>query len=398
MNNLVVVLLVISTSLIVLSGCALSSPTNLPKTEPTIEVILTGLENPRGIAVGPAGELFVTEAGTGFDAVDPTENTGKLTVFSDRNGDGDYDDPGEFERWFSHFPTYNANQFFRTHRDEVSGAAEVLLHRDGRLFLSVDGGLDDIALFEISPEGRVGRNLYPRSNLNGLAFDAQEEHIYGAASTANRLVEISLDGEIREVVAFPLLDSGQQAVPAGVSLDSETGDVLVALFSGAAVDDETGEVVPFFPGEAKIVRVNPQTGAFTDEITGLTTVVDLAADANGNIFVVELTSAAADPLPVLFDLFDPDAPPLHGGYLRFSGRVTLYPPGGELPRVLADGLDMPTNITLAQAPTGTGEVADVLYISTGQGTPSRPIPGPDGATTIVGEVVRISNYLNEARE
>ena len=43
---------------------------------------------------------------------------------------------------------------------------------------------------------------------------------------------------------------------------------------------------------------------------------------------------------------------------------------------------MPTNITLA--PDGS------LYVSTGQGTPNRPIPGPDGPTRIVGEVIRIT--------
>jgi hypothetical protein len=116
-------------------------------------------------------------------------------------------------------------------------------------------------------------------------------------------------------------------------------------------------------------------------------VVDVAIDESGNIYVVEMTSGYADLLPVTFDLFDPDAPPLHGGYKRYSGRVTLYPADGGPPRVLADGLDTPSNITLA--PDGA------LFVSTGQGTPGRPIPGPDGPTTIVGEIVRITNFLSE---
>ena len=33
-----------------------------------------------------------------------------------------------------------------------------------------------------------------------------------------------------------------------------------------------------------------------------------------------------------------------------------------------------------------------LYISAGQGTPGRPIPGPDGPTTIVGAILRITDY------
>ncbi|RME41980.1 MAG: hypothetical protein D6791_18920 [Chloroflexi bacterium] len=369
-----------------LSSCAaspapaVSAPTPMPG--PRVEVLLSGLDNPRGIAIGPDGELYVAEAGTGYDAVDPQDMTGKLTVYHDRNGDGDFDDEGEVDRWFSHLPTYNALQFFASRRDEVNGPADVLLHRDGRVFLSVDGGLDKIALYEISPDRRIGRNLAGRSNMNSIAFDLEQEHIYAAASTANQLYRISLAGEIEELVTFPELAHGQQAVPAGVAVDPRNGDVLVALFSGNARDESTGEYIPFVPGDAKVVRVDPVTGTFRDEITGLTTVVDVAIDREGNIYTVELASMYADLLPKLFDLFDPEAPPLHGGYLRFSGKVTLYPADGSQPRVLAQGLDMPTNITIGPA--------HELYVSVGQGTPGRPIPGPDGPTTIVGQILRIT--------
>ncbi|NOX62775.1 MAG: hypothetical protein GXP42_12640 [Chloroflexi bacterium] len=374
-----------------LAGCgssALAPPTLEPTpTPPRITVILTDLQNPRGVAVGPEGELYVAEAGTGYDAADPQKMTGKLSVFRDLNRDGDFMDEGEMERWFSHLPTYNALQFFNSRRDEVNGPADVLLHEDGRVFLSVDGGLDKIALYEISPDGRIGRNLAGRSNMNSIAFNLDQTHIYAAASTANQLYDISLDGEIREAVTFPELAHGQQAVPAGVAVDPRNGDVLVALFSGNVRDPSTGNFIPFMPGDAKIVRVNPETGEFQDEITGLTTAVDVAIDEEGNIFTVEMASIYADLLPKLFDLFDPDAPPLHGGYRRFSGKITLYPADGGEPRVLADGLDMPTNITIG--PDGE------LYVSVGQGTPGRPIPGPDGPTRIVGQVLRIERFDHE---
>jgi glucose/arabinose dehydrogenase len=163
--------------------------------------------------------------------------------------------------------------------------------------------------------------------------------------------------------------------------------VLLALFSGRVQDNETGETIPFVDGDAKIVRVDIKTGQLTDEITGLTTAVDVAMDEAGNIIVVELAATSTDLLPSTFDLFDPHAPLVHGGYLRFSGQVTLFPSKGGPPRVLATGLDAPTNVTIG--PDGS------LYISTGQGTPGRLIPGPDGPTTIVGEVIRITNYLRE---
>ena len=348
---------------------------------PKVEVMLTGLDNPRGVAVGPAGELFVAEAGTGHARVDPT---GRLTRYEDLNGDGDFDDSGEAERWFSRFPSYNAQHFAGSVRDEVGGPSDLLLHSDGRLYLTLDGGFEKRKLYEISPEGRIGRNLVSRGGvMNSIAFDRDQERIYVAESSFNRLIEVTFDAEFREVTIFPELASGQEAVPAGLTVDPRTGEVLVALFSGATVDPDTDEVILFIPGDAKVVRVDPLNGAFEDEIVGLTTAIDVAVDSAGNLYVVEMATELLDPFPLDFDLSDPNAPPVHGGYRRFSGRVTMFPSGGGDPIVVVEGIDTPTNITL-------GPECE-LYISTGQGTPARPIPGPEGPTRIIGQVLRITN-------
>jgi len=375
------------------AGCGTSfsgSASDQGDLTPTVEVILTNLENPRGIVVFENGDLLVTEAGTGLRSVDPTLWSGKLTRFSDINGDGDFNDEAEAEPWFSHFPSYNALSTYATGGDEVGGPVDVLRHSDGRVFLSVDGGPDEIALHVISPERSVGRTLADRANMNGIAFDRDEGRLYAVESGTNTLIEISYQSEIREIVSFPPLNSGQQAVPAGLTVDPRTGEVLVALFSGRVIDDETGETIPFVAGEAKIVRVDPQTGQVTDEITGLTTAVDLAIDSAGNLIVVEMASDFADILPRSYDLFDASAPAVHGGYLRYSGRLTLFPASGAPPRILLKGLDAPTNITLGSE--------GALYLSTGQGTPGRAIPGPDGLRNIVGEILRITNYLNAGSE
>ncbi len=117
-------------------------------------------------------------------------------------------------------------------------------------------------------------------------------------------------------------------------------------------------------------------------ITGLTTAIDVAVDDAGNIYAVEMTTRwATPPLTDAFDLYDPAAPPDAGGYPRFSGRVTEYPADGSAPLILADDLDTPTNITYH---------AGALYVSTGEGTPGRPIWGRNGATRIVGELYKIT--------
>ncbi len=346
--------------------------------------MLTGLENPRGVAVDTDGGLLIAEAGSGEDAADVTLRTGKLTRYLDSNGDGDFDDPGEVEPWFQHLPSYNAMNVYATGRDEVSGPSDVATHSDGRVFLSTDGGFDNFSLVEISAAGSMGRNLSGRSNMTGVGLAPDERSIFVTESTLNQLIEITLEGgERRDLTVFGPLASGQQAVPAGLAVDPRNGDILVALFSGVAQSTD-GSFIPFVLGDAKVVRVDPVTGQITDEITGLTTVVDVAIDARGNLFVVELAADYAELFVGKVDLFDTAADPRHGGYLRFSGKVTLYPVDGGPPRALLTGLDAPTNVTVA--PDGA------LYVSIGQGTPGRPIPGPDGATVIVGEVLRITGY------
>ena len=349
-----------------------------------MEVILTGLQNPRGIALDSHGGLLVAEAGSGNDPVDVRQRSGRLTRFIDRNGDGDFGDPGETEPWFEHLASYNAMNVYATGRDEVSGPSDIALHGDGRVFLSVDGGFEEFALLEISPGGSMGRNLAARSNMTGIALAVDERSIFATESTLNQLIEVSLEGgDRRDIAAFSTLDSEQQAVPAGIAVDPANGDVLVALFSGVAPADD-GSFIPFIPGDAKVVRVDPLTGRVVDEIAGLTTAVDVAIDELGNIFVIEMAADHAELFANGADLHDPDAIPQHGGYLRFSGKVTMYPADGGPPRILAGGLDSPTNVTLGDD--------GALYVSTGQGTPGRPIPGPDGPTVIVGEVIRITGF------
>jgi hypothetical protein len=347
-------------------------------------VILTGLQNPRGVALDAEGGLLVAEAGTGNDPVDVRQQSGKLTRFIDRNGDGDFTDPGETEPWFEHLASYNAMNVYATGRDEVSGPSDVAVHNDGRVFLSVDGGFEEFSLWEISPSGSIGRNLSARSNMTGVGLAPNADTIFATESTLNQLIEVTLEtADRRDIVEFSTLDSGQQAVPAGLAIDPRNGDVLVALFSGVAQADD-GSFIPFVPGDAKVVRVDPRSGRVVDEITGLTTAVDVAIDGLGNVFVVEMASDHAELFDDGADLHDPDAVPRHGGYLRFSGRVIMYPADGGPPRVLAEGLDAPTNITVGDD--------DAVYVSTGQGTPGRPIPGPNGPTVIVGEVIRITGY------
>jgi hypothetical protein len=347
----------------------------------SIERVASNLENPRGIAFLPDGRLLLAEAGTGYVSENPQDNTGKLSVFEDKNSDGDYDDTGERSPILEHLPGYNILYQFQPGRDEIVGIGDVLSLEDGRVFYTLDNHFESLSIVELSPESEPLGNLYLSvSSLNSIAYDAGRETIYVAESSSNAISAVSLDGRARQIIVLPLLTHTQQAVPAGITIDPHTGDLLLALFSGQ-LWDYYGSILSFMVGDAKVVRLNPQTGELVDEITGLTTAVDVAFDELGNLFVLEMTTEWPSPtLSNDFDLYAPDAPPDAGGYVRFSGRLTMYPANDAAPIILADDLDAPTNITYHEG---------ALYVSVGQGTPNRPIWVNGELRHITGELYKI---------
>lgn len=352
-----------------------------------LELLAAGLANPRGVALLPDGGLLVAEAGTG-DHDGAGRRSGRLLVLRDGNGDGRLDGPGERRVLLDGQLSYNGLTVFGTGRDEVGGLGDVLLAGDEAWFTkddpfagyAADGDHRDLGVGVVPLAGGPARLAAKRpATVNGLARDARTGRLYAAESGSNRLLELRPDGTARVVAAFGPLAHGQQAVPAGLALDPTTGELLVALFSGV-IYDYGGDRLSYWPGDAKVVRVDPESGLVADEIAGLTTAVDVAVDERGTVYALELATAwPAARMPPGFDLTDPDGPPDAGGYPRFSGRLTAHPADGA-PVVLVRGLDAPTHLTWADG---------ALYVSTGQGTPGRPIVAPDGPTRIDGRVWRL---------
>lgn len=360
----------------------------------TIERIATGLQNPRGVVVLDDGRLVVAQAGTGFQTLERELRTGSLSAFEDLNADGDFDDEGEIIPIISNIASYNSLTRFNTGHDEVNGIGDVLVMDDGYIVYAKDDPAAeitrdgdyraDVAIYMVSPDFTEWVKYIKRfATINSIAYDPELATFYFAESGLNEISVFYATGEQKTEIALPLLAHGQQPVPTGIAIDFKTGDLLVSLLSGFVRGYYETDLA-FMPGDAKVVRVDPVLGTISDEITGLTTAMDVAIDEFGNIYTVELTTVwPAAFMPKDYELFNPDAPPDAGGYTRFTGRVSMYPSDGDVPIILADGLDQPTNITYHEG---------ALYVSTGQGTPGRPIIGPQGLTRITGEIYKITGF------
>jgi hypothetical protein len=168
-------------------------------------------------------------------------------------------------------------------------------------------------------------------------------------------------------------------VPAYLQHDPYAGGLLVSLFSGSPEGEEGGKGVELVPRAASVVRVVPEQRAVEPVVTELTVPTDLVATADGMLYVLEFCDSFVDPIETR-EAFA--AGPSHGGFKRFSGRLLRIDRKRAEVSVIAEGLDHPTNLLLADG---------ALYVAEGMGTPGRAIPGPDDQPVpLTGFIERIS--------
>jgi hypothetical protein len=333
--------------------------------------IASGLANPRGLHRYPDGSMLVSVAGTG-DPANP--NTGALLHLIDNDHDGDFDDEGERVTLIGEQPSKNLLDIVR--RDEVFGMAGMDEGQGGVLVaLAFFGGPSTILRVA---DSKVATWTTTHANINDIMFDSARNAWYGVASTTDEVVKLNQDSGIERVVKFPPLASGQDPVPAYLTHDPLTGDLLVSLFSGSPEGEEGGEGVEIVLRAARVVRVHPETRAIVPVVTELTVPTDLAATKDGVLYVLEFCDSFVEPVKTREDMAKG---PSHGGFRRWTGRLLRIDRGTGAVTVIARGLDEPTNLLLS---------GNSLFVAEGMGTPGRAIPGPDGQpSALTGFIERI---------
>jgi hypothetical protein len=265
---------------------------------PKVTAVIKGLDNPRGLAFGPEGALYVVEAGRG--------GNGPCTI---RLGQAFCYGPTAAVRrlWKGklEFVATGLPSIARPNGNRAQGADGISFQGRGGLYVSIgwesnphersdlgDAGSQFAQLIRITPDGQwdSGRDLgnfeiathpvNPDSDpFNVLAEPGGQLVI---ESGANRLLRVRTNGDISIVAGFPSREDGR-------STDSVPTSVIAGPDGAYYVSELTG--LPFAAGAANIYRVEEgeQPTVF---LSGFKTVIDIAFNSEGNLYVLEHSSGA----------------------------------------------------------------------------------------------------------
>lgn len=320
----------------------------------TITPVASGLDNPRSMAFGPNGALYVAEAGEGgsdFCFVHPALGP----VCGGMSGAVTRLWKGKQERILRGLPS------FVNEDGEALGPSDVNPHGNGNLYVTIGLGdnpavrntfpasarlhgwlvkgnpsgnwkpVVDIAGFEAANNPDAGQpGTHVDSNPNAVAALSGGRVVVDAG--ANDVLSIDGNGDISVLAVFPV-----RFVPFGggmIPMQPVPTSVAVGPDGAYYVGQLTGFPFPF--GGANIFRLVPGQ-APTVYASGFTNVLDVAFGPDGSLYVAEIS---------------------HFGLLSGNpaGGIWRVPPGGGTPQLLTTGVMLPGGI--AVAPDGA------LYVST----------------------------------
>ena len=307
------------------------------------KVVADGLDNPRGLAFGPGGHLYVAESGRGGDGP-CVEFEGSQTCFgtsaavtrvdlgdheqkrittglpslagpggADAIGASDVSFPREGRKSYDDrgFLTVGlgGNLDYRAQFGEA-GAAFGVLHRlwpDGRV-----RALADIAAFEAAedpdqdqPETEIDSNPNAVAAINGREG-------YVADAGGNSIVKADRLGNVELVGVLPFGEAPAPAipdfpVPPGTPIPFQPVPTSVAIGEDGKVYVGQLTGFPFPKGGAGVWVIEPGEDPKLFA-TGFTTITDIALDHDGNLYVVQLTTEGflAEPSPGALIKVSPD--------------------------------------------------------------------------------------------
>lgn len=330
-------------------------------------IVCSDVCNPRGLAFDSQGKLLLIEAGAG-EYKPPF--SGRLTI-RDRH-------TGEIQSTLlKNYRALNMQQ--RMRRDEIMGLADIAptsahLTENQRWMVSFTDYIDGSKIIEVDTTQHL-TVFETRGNINSICYHPQHQAWYVIKPDTNEVLQFKRNRPEQVICKLPDLASGQEAVPVNVICEPASGNLLITLFSGELGRSGEYQGIDFSKGEGAVIAVDPDSGAITTLVAGLTLPTALCWQADKGLLVTELCDDFLEPLPT--DHI-PEKP-LHGGFKRFSGRLLRIDLNTRQVWELATGLDTPSNMALYDG---------AVYVSEGMGLPGRPILQSGVETTLRGYVKR----------
>ncbi|MDQ3693966.1 MAG: ScyD/ScyE family protein [Chloroflexota bacterium] len=292
-------LLVVVLSLVPLAGGAQVATPSSGELPAGVEVVASGLTNPRGFTWDAEGNLYLALAGAGGPNQVVADGTpypffGGLTSSIVQVDDGCtvpvvediasylWTDPGWI--WGAmDLATFEGQLYALL----GGGGADVGMpdNPNGVYRVDADGSLELIA--DLSAWFRENPTVFTPWDYgaDGSLFDleAGRDRLWVSEAVGGRLLSVTPDGEITQIADL----SEDHMVPTGVA---------PAPDGGAYVNHET--VVPFPDGAATVIHV-ALDGTVTDAWTGLTAGTDLVMGPDDVLYAVEMATGNSDEPPYL---------------------------------------------------------------------------------------------------